>query len=237
MLKRVYSEQDLDSILATVETAFAEDLQKAELQLAKSEKPEEKIEKAEVEKCGDMSVAKKEDEDDCDYNDDDKEELAKMYGSMKKGELKAHYKAVKKHMYKDEMKKSEETEVQTEKVEPKVEETSLLKAELEAKGQAIEELKKSNEELKANFEQFVAQLSSKIVKPSAPKQKAITELAVIQKNEQTEEKKEVKLTAKEISTVLSRKAIDQSLAKSDKELIKNYYSGTVALDKIQHLLK
>lgn len=88
-----YTEQELLSLVSQIEKEFSVELKKAE---SEEETPLVKSEaSAEVVKSEPQTIEKNED---CDYDDEDKEAMHKMYKSMSKGELKAHHESVAKAM-------------------------------------------------------------------------------------------------------------------------------------------
>lgn len=240
-----YSKNDLAALVSKVEEEFSLLLAKAEesaeTPLVKAEESKEEQEAQEKkqdkeqaqdseEKPAEQQEEKKEDkeQDDeaCDYDEEDMEEMHKMYSSMKKGELKAHYNAVKSAMEKCgemSMAKSEtDKEVKLQKSE-----NDLLKSELE-------EVKKQNEELKKSVDALIQSMTSFLTR-KAPQRKAITEIAVLNKSEN--EDKEINLSSAEITKILSEKSKDASLSKSDRMAIDNYYLGNRDVSKIRHLLR
>lgn len=234
-------ESELSALLAKSESEVSQPLTKAE------EKPEDKKEESQEEskdepkaeakaedKKEDEKKEEPKDEESCDYDDNDMEEMHKMYGSMSKGELKAHKESVEKcWMAKcgdmQQMAKSETPVVEV-KTETKQEEDSqslLIKSENET-------LKKENEDLKKNVEQLVASMNAFLVK-KAPERKAVTDISFIAKSE---EKVEVKpLSKSEVHRILATKTQDPSLSKSDRELINKYYLNNAAIETVSHLLK
>jgi hypothetical protein len=88
-----YTEQQLLSLVSEIEKEFSVELKKAEGEaaapLAKSEPS------AEVVKSETTAIEKNED---CDYDEEDKKAMHKMYKSMSKGELKAHHESIAKAM-------------------------------------------------------------------------------------------------------------------------------------------
>jgi hypothetical protein len=249
------SEGVADSVepIAKAEEEKEEEREKPEAKESKEESkkeaaPEEK-EKPKAEAEEQEAEAKDESEKDeekpesheagehCDYDDEDMEHMHKMYASMSKGELKAHHDAVRKAL--DgcgmekcgdmEMAKSEEIKAATEVVlVEKNEEFQLIKTELETQKEKAESLQKSLDAVSA----FLTKLVEKRV---APQGKAITSLEIITKSETVQEEKS--LTKSEIDGVLTKKASDPSLAKSDRELINAYYLNGGSLTSISHLLK
>jgi hypothetical protein len=230
------AEEQAAQPLAKAEEAKSEEVKEeikseaSEQQLEKAEdKEEEKKEEKEEEK---KDEEKKEDGEHCDYDDEDKEEMHKMYHSMSKGELKAHKDTVEKcWMAKcgemQVMKSEEQSKTETlAKPEEANKEVELLKSESES-------LKKENESLKKNIEQLTAAMTSFITK-KAPERKAVTDIGFIAKSE---ESKEETLSKAEIDKILSKKATDQSLSKGDRDLIKNYYLSGAPVETVRHLLK
>lgn len=248
------TQQEYDTLISQVETEFAALLAKAESEtsqpLAKAEdepkaeeaKEESKAEEKAEEKKSDEeskeeakaepSAEDKKDEESHDYSDEDKDEMHKMYGSMSKAELGLHKEAMEKCWMSKcgdmtQMAKSEETKPEAVVTEPSKEE-QLLKSEVEG-------LKKENDDLKKNLEGLVATMEKFLTQKQPPARKAISEIGVIAKSEETEEKKE--LSKSEIHKILSQKAREASLSKSDQEAIKNYYLSNAGSESIRHLLK
>lgn len=226
---------------------------------AKEEKEEEKKDEPAKEESKEEPKAeesKEEDkghEDDHGYDEQDLEELHKMYDDMKRGEHKAHLGALKKAMEKcwkgedmdkcwkgeaamekkdmdkcGEMtvQKSEKVEAETAKPEIKVEESSLLKNEVEA-------LKKENEDLKKSVDGLVASMNTFFNKKQAPARKAITEVDFVKKSEDTSDKK---LSKAEVDQILKTKVSDPKLSGTDRKAINEYYFNNAGLERIKHLL-
>lgn len=88
-----YTEQELLNLVSQIEKEFSVELKKAEGEaaapLAKSE-PSAEIVKTEP------AVQAIEKNEDCDYDEDDKKAMHKMYKSMTKGELRAHNESIAK---------------------------------------------------------------------------------------------------------------------------------------------
>lgn len=180
-------------------------------------------------------------EDQCDYDDADREHMQKMYMSMSKGELKAHHDSCRaaldtKGMAKCgemSMSKSETAPVavavSAEIVKPEPnKELELLKSEIAAEKAKTEGLQKSLDAVSA----FLTKLVEKKV---APQGKAITSMDVIAKSENTQEEKV--LTKGEIDAALSKKSMDPKLEKSERDLINAYYLNGASINSISHLLK
>jgi hypothetical protein len=108
-------------------------------------------------------------------------------------------------------------------------------AELElAKAEAAESKAKA-ETLQKSLDLATQILTKLVEKKSAPQGKAITSLDAITKSEGSSGEKT--LTKSEIDAVLSRKAMDPKLEKSDRELINNFYLNGGSINSISHLLK
>jgi hypothetical protein len=109
-------------------------------------------------------------------------------------------------------------------------EFDLLKSELEAEKAKAADLKK-------NFDaaqEFVSKLVSKL--SGAPKGKAITEVAALQKSEGASEK--IELSKVEITEKLFKKASDPKLEKADRDAINKFYDGgQIDIKQVSHLLK
>jgi hypothetical protein len=115
------------------------------------------------------------------------------------------------------MQKSEETS-----------EVELLKSELTATNSKYEDLKKQ-------FDGVAAFLTKLVEKKAAPAPKAILSLDVIAKSEGSEEEKP--LSKVEITSILTKKAAESTLKKSDRDAINSYYLGDADIKRISHLLK
>lgn len=237
-MSKMYSEQDLHDLISKVETEFNQHLAKAEAE-AKG------LQKAEIEKCGEMSKAdevKPEEKQDQaapaaepqeqepaaehDYDADDMEGVKALYASMPAAELALHKAAILAcESHDGGLEKSEEKQQEP---APAVESEELKLAKSE-----IDSLKKSNEEIKTQFEQLVKSLNQKLVRP-APKQKAITELGVLAKSEQPEQ---LPADRKEVVKILNKKILEGKLEKSDRDAVKLYVLGETKLETVSHLLK
>lgn len=213
MLKRTYSEDEVNTLLSSVEAAFGAHLQKSEEELlTKSEAAQETKPEGEVEEP--KELAKNEEEECVD------EELEKAYRDMSKAEQKAHMDMLKRAMGdEDQMHKSEEFE-------------SLKKSQEELQKEN-EELKKSLEASKEDLAKLVAALSKRV--SAVPPQKSVTEIATIRKSEGSDQKE---FSKQEITQILVQKAKEKTLAKSDREAINQFYkTGSADVTLIQHLLK
>lgn len=187
------------------------------------------------------------------YDAEDLEHLRQMYASMSFAELMAHHDAVKECL---------DAQAAPEAAAPaalapeapvapaadaapaapidksgempmgKSEETAdvaLVKSELLAE-------KAKSEELKKNLDAVSEFLTKLVSKKAAPAGKAITSVETIAKSEIEAEVKP--LSKSEVTAILSKKAADPTLNKSDREAINAYYgAGQVSVEKISHLLK
>lgn len=215
-----YSEKEMAALINEVETQFADHLKKTEdeveTKLVKSEKEVEvKVEETKTE----TTLVKTEEV--FNYDEEDYVEMDKMYASMTKSEVEAHYDSIKKNIETEEvtMKKSE------------VETNDLHKSEIDAKDGEIVDLKKSLSKLTVAMTDFL--------KGKAPQRKAVTNIEYVAKSEEVK-KEEIKenlneLSKKEISTRLTAK-IRNGLDKSEREKINEFYNGDLKLDAIKHLL-
>lgn len=237
-MKKTWTDQDALDLIEKVEGMFMthladmKPLNKSE-EKAEDEKKDEKDEskKDESGEAVEMSKSEPAAEASAPAATDEVEEL---YKSMSDEEKKSHYETLKKVMAGQEMKKSEEAAAPKE--EPKKDDAAVLaKAEIEALKATVEEQKKQNEELKKNLDGVVAALSKKFVKPAgAPKQKAITELGALNKSETKEAS--ASMTDKEIRKVLSERAKEPTLKKSDRDAINAYCFGKVDVSAVKHLI-
>ncbi len=126
--------------------------------------------------------------------------------------------------------KSASADVKIEIPQPN-QEVALLKSELEAEKAKAAELKK-------NFDGVQEFLTKLLAKKSAPQGKAITELAVIAKNEDAGSGEQPTLSKAEVTQILLKKSSDPKLEKNDREAINAFYaSGQTNFNAISHLLK
>ena len=260
-MTKTWTEKDALELIAKVESEFMAHLTTLEQPLAKSE--DESCEEESEEKK-DAEKKKKEDESKDKASDDksgemaamdkaetpivaepsEEKEIEELYSSMTKAEKDAHYGALKKVMASAEMQKSEADEASVPETKSEDnKEVALIKAEFDAVKASNEELKKANEELKKaseetkkNLDAVVEALKTRFVKKqSAPKQKAITELSALTKSEKTGTESN-ELSRTEVKKILSEKAKEPTLKKSDRDLINAYCYEKVGVDKIKHLL-
>lgn len=169
------------------------------------------------------------------YDDEDMQHMQKMYMSMSKAELKAHHDACRMALDSQGMQKcgdmgmaKSEEQVALEVKIPQLEtETVLLKSELSAEKAKTAELQKKVD-LAAEF------MGKLAAKRSAPQGKAVVE--VIAKSEDLNKPADKNFTPVEVNLILSEKVKDESLAKSDREAINNYYLGSKDIKLVRHLL-
>lgn len=171
-----------------------------------------------------------------DYDDEDLDHMHQMYTSMSKGELRAHHDTIKKCMDSHKSASAEQPMEKSEKettievpVIVNTKETELLKSEVEAhKAKAIS-LQKSLD--------TVSEILTKLVKKSAPQGKAITSVEALAKSE-APKAEEKTLSKQEITEILTKKASDPTLKKSDRDAINDFYLGNnTKIERISHLLK
>jgi len=175
------------------------------------------------------------------------ETIDDLYASMSKNEIEAHYSSLKKVMMAKAEEKEEEKEEKEEDKEH--EEKEKKEAKKEDKEEEIEKcgdmsVKKSekslvqeNEELKKNLDTLNDLVSKLFSSKKAPAQKAITAASFIAKSEEieTETVEIAEMSKSEITAKL--KALDfQSLSKSDRNAINNFYLKNESVEKIKHLI-
>jgi len=219
-----YSEKEMAALINEVENQFADHLKKTEDEVETSlKKSEETIETKEV-KVESEVVLEKSETKDLDYDAEDYVEMDKMYASMSKSEMSAHYESIRKNI--------EVEPVQTE-IKKSEKEIDLHKSEMNTKDGEITELKKSLSQLTVAMTDFL--------KGKAPKRKAVTHIEHVAKSEEATEAKEKKediskLSKKEISNRLMKTLKTGEISKSERENINKYYEGDIKLDSIKHLL-
>lgn len=221
----MYTKEQVDEMLSQVEQEFENALGS----IAKSEENIEEENDIEVEAQESEELEKSEDEE-VETEEEDYETIDDLYASMTKSEQEAHYAAVKKSLY------GEEVEAQQEEVEEKIEK-SEAKAE-ENDEEEVEMLKSENEELKKNYEELKSMVDQLFNVKKAPAQKAVTNVNYIAKSEESnsEEIDFSEMSKNEITAKL--KTIDYSgLKKSDREAINNYYLDNGSVDSIKHLIR
>lgn len=221
----MYTKEQVDEMLSQVEQEFENALGS----IAKSEENIEEENDTEVEAQESEELEKSEDQE-VETEEEDYETIDDLYASMTKSEQEAHYAAVKKSLY------GEEVEAQQEEVEEKIEK-SEAKAE-ENDEEEVEMLKSENEELKKNYEELKSMVDQLFNVKKAPAQKAVTNVNYIAKSEESnsEEIDFSEMSKNEITAKL--KTIDYSgLKKSDREAINNYYLDNGSVDSIKHLIR
>jgi hypothetical protein len=231
-MKVKYSEEDMAALISEVETQFAESLAKAEEEKAELAKSEETVVTEPVVETAPAAT----------YDEEDMNEMNRLYSSMSKSEAELHYQAVKKAVFGDVIEKSEKAVVEVKPVEVKaVEVKTVEKADL-TKSEEFIALKKENDDLKKSLEQLVASLTKNI--KSAPARKAVTQLSEIDYIKKSEKEtvniNEIdvtKLSKNEISRKFSEKIREGKLSKTERDQIDGYCLGTVKLDEVKHLLQ
>lgn len=249
-----YSEQDMAALISEVEAQFSEHLAKTESNedTNKTEAVEAKIEKSEP-KVEVEAEKTNETQNGFDYDDEDYQEMDKMYLSMTKSEAEAHYQSVKKTLFGEVEETSEApaAEVKIEKSENSAEVKIEAKIETKAKEndiqKSLEEEKTKNVKLEKSFQELLGKLTSFVKKgKTAPEQKAVTQIEYIAKTEEEKtieknEKEKVdvsKLKPAEVTARLNEKVRSGDLKKSDRESINDFYLGEKAgdIESIKHLL-
>jgi hypothetical protein len=109
----------------------------------------------------------------------------------------------------------------------KSEDFEMLKSEMEVQKAKAETLQKTLD----NVTEFLTKLAKKA---TVPQGKAVTSYEVIAKSEDSEVKP---MTKSEVLSILSKKASDPSLSKSDREAINSFYLNNASFNSISHLLK
>lgn len=172
------------------------------------------------------------------YDAEDMQHLEKMYMSMSNDEQHIHHDVLRKCMDASGMQKcgdmsmnkaeataptSIEVKAEDIKTNPEVE---ILKSEVEAHKAKSEELKKNLDAV----QEFLTKLVKKV-----PQGKAITAYEQVAKSESAEDEKQ--LTKTEVKELLSKKAADPTLTKSDRDAINAFYLNDAHINTISHLLK
>jgi hypothetical protein len=236
----MYTKAQVDEMLLQVEQEFERTLEG----IAKNEKNQVIEESAEA-------------------DSEEFETIDDLYSSMTKGEIEAHYSSIKKVMMaksedKEESEEHEEKEKKEDKKHEEKEEMekcgemSAKKSEDEDEEEEEEEKKKSdapkmdksekslaeeNEVLKKNLESLNDLVNKLFASKKAPSQKAITATSFIAKSEEleTEGVNVAEMSKGEVTAKL--KALDfQSLSKSDRDAINNFYLKNESVEKIKHLI-
>jgi len=246
----MYTEEQMNKILAQVEVEFDSLLNKAEESTIETkedtevELKTEKTEEADATDVEEVEVAEKSEDSETeikeevshDYSDSDVKEVEELYSSMDKSEAEIHYKAIKKAMggsITEKIVKEEAVEAIAKSEDVEVVETEEMK---KAEDQ-IKELSEENEKLQKSVGELTSALTKFFKAKPAPQRKVVTGLnyQTIAKAEQGEE--EVTLSKAEIDSKLDKAAASYSTQKEDRELINNYYLKNGSLESIKHLLK
>lgn len=229
-MKKKYSEKDLLGIINEVEVEFQKHLEET----ANIKKTEEAKEPPMATKEDDK-VDPIDQDNEFDYNDEDMEELKKMYMSMSKKEAELHLQKLKEAM--EEKGFVEKAATDKEQVDPAIQNVmkseahndELLKTEISTLKSEIEVFKSENADLKAKIEKIVNVMSNGFKK--VPQQKAVTAID-LNKHEEDLNKN---YSQAEINKKLTEKIRSGDLKKSDKDAIQEYFNKK-SVDLIKHLL-
>lgn len=224
----MYTKQQVDEMLSQVEQEFENALGN----IAKSEESIEEENDIEVEAEASEELEKSEDEE-IETEEEDYETIDDLYASMTKSEQEAHYAAIKKTLFNEQIETEEEIE------EEAVQKSEEVKVEAIQNDEKVDMLKSENEELKKNYEELKSMVDQLFNMKKAPAQKAVTNVNYIAKSEESNNKEKVDLSdlsKKEITAKL--KTIDYSgLKKSDRDAINNYYLDNGSVESIKHLIR
>lgn len=221
----MYTKAQVDEMLLQVEQEFEKTLEG----IAKNEKNEIVEESVEA-------------------DSEDFETIDDLYASMTKSEVEAHYSSLKKVMMakaeeKEEEKEESKEHEEEEKKDKKEDKEEDKKEEMEKCGdmsaakKSEKSLVEENEELKKSIETLNDLVSKLFSAKKAPTQKAITATNFIAKSEEleTETVSIAEMSKGEVTAKL--KALDfQSLSKSDRDAINNFYLQNGSVEKIKHLI-
>lgn len=237
-----YTDEQIANLLKEVEVSFAQSLKKSEeAPEAKEDEGSDEDKKEDADEAKDEPAESKEDEgsdedkkedaaeakdeskdeskdQDFDYDDEDMDELHKMYASMGEKEKAAHHGALKKALGLE-----DKTEQPVAPDMQKSEEASLAKAE-------ITSLQAKNAELQKSLDAVTKFLDT--LNKSVPQRKSITSVDYIQKSEESKE-----VSSEQVDVILQKKVRDSSLSKSDRDAINTYYLNGKSIETIKHLLK
>jgi len=218
-----YTDEQITNLLKEVEVAFSASLKKSEeAPVEKEDEDSEEDKKEDAQEAQDKSPESQ--EQDFDYDDEDLEELHKMYSSMGQKEKDAHHNALKKALGLEDKSVEQPVDMQkSEELAKRNEEVSLAKAE-------ISSLQAKNAELQKNFDAVAKFLET--LNKSVPQRKSVTSIDYIQKSEESKE-----LSNEQVEQVLAKKVKDSSLSKSDRDAINAYYLNGKSIETIKHLLK
>ena len=216
----MYTKQQVDEMLSQVEQEFENALGS----IAKSEEDiEEENNGIEIEAAEDLEKSENEEEVE---SEEEYETIDDLYASMTKSEKEAHYAAVKKTLFGEE-------------IQEEIEEETIEKSETKKEDDEINMLKSENEELKKNYEQLNELINKLFNTKKAPAQKAVTNLNYIAKSEENQNEETEDLSNMSKSEITAKlKSIDYSgLKKSDREAINNYYLDNGSVESIKHLIR
>jgi len=244
----MYTEEQMNKILAQVESEFSSLLNKAEEEASESvEEVTEEIENAEIteeteetEESAEASEevteeVESEEADSHEYSDEDIKEVEGLYADMDKSEAEIHYKALKKAIG------ASTAEVEPVKKNEKEETVEEVKEDTESlvKDEKIAALAEENEKLQKSIGDLTRALGQFLGKKTA-KRKAVTGLnyQTIAKNEAEESEKESfkSLSKTEITAKLHQVA-STPISAQDRQLINDYYCKNGSVESIGHLLK
>lgn len=185
------------------------------------------------------------------YDAEDIAQMDAMYMSMSKAELLAHHDSCVRaldaigaeHTHAAPAAPAAEAQAPAAPAAPAAEidkcgDMSMAKSEanpeLELAKSEVEAQKAKNAELQKSLD-TVSEFLTKLVK-KVPQGKAITSMEQIAKSE-TGASEEKQLSKSEITAILSKKAADPTLSKSDREAINAFYLNQSNINTISHLLK
>lgn len=261
-----YTEQELAKLISDLETEFTAHLAKAEASAAQEplmkaedekeekepkseekeeskeapaeEQKEEQKEEAPQEQKPEETPAAPQQNDESGYDPEEIAHMDKMYMSMSKAELLAHHDSCVRAL---DAIGAEHTHQQPEAQEqapaPEMDKcgemTKSENIELELAKSEVATYKAKTEELQKSLDAVQEFLTAFVKK--VPQGKAVTSLEAITKSESFVEEKE--LSQSEINAILTKKASDPSLKKSDRDAINAYYFNDKNINKISHLLK
>jgi arsenate reductase-like glutaredoxin family protein len=234
----MYTEEQMNKILAQVESEFSSLLNKAEEEASETEETvEDTEESSEVveEMTEEAESEESEEEVSHEYSDEDIKEVEGLYADMDKSEAEIHYKALKKAI------SASTVEVEPVKKNEKEETVEEVKEDTESlvKDEKIAALAEENEKLQKSIGDLTRALGQFLGKKTA-KRKAVTGLnyQTIAKNEAEESEKESfkSLSKTEITAKLHQVA-STPISAQDRQLINDYYCKNGSVESIGHLLK
>ena len=241
----MYTKAQVDEMLLQVEQEFERTLEG----IAKNEKNqvvEESVEadSEDFETIDDLYASMTKSEIEAHYSSLKKVMMAKSE-EKEEEESKEHEEKEKKkdkeHEEKEEMEKCGEMSAKKSEEEEEDEEEEEKKDHKKSDAPKMDKSEKSlieeNEALKKNLESLNDLVSKLFATKSAPAQKAITATSFIAKSEEleTEAVNVAEMSKSEVTAKL--KALDfQSLSKSDRDAINNFYLKNESVEKIKHLI-